>query len=195
MAGTLSDVDLMLKVRTGEREAFNELVQRFRRPLINFMYRFTSNAMISEDLAQEVFVRVYNSASSYEPKAGFSTWIYRIATNAALNYLRDEHSHLHTSIGDHSDEEESRSPMDPADPKPGIEERLIEKEWVTQIRSAVAMLPENQRLALILTKYQDLSLKETAEVLKCSEVAVKSLIFRAYSTLRERLLPLASVGS
>jgi RNA polymerase sigma-70 factor, ECF subfamily len=193
MAGTTSDVDLMLKVKTGDREAFSNLVRRYRRPLINFLYRFTSNPTASEDLAQEVFVKVFLSASRYEPKAGFSTWIYRIATNAALNYIRDERSLRHASIGQHNQELEPDCVVDPPDPKAGIEEQLIERERGRQIRNALTNLPENQRLALILTKYQELSLKETAAVLKCSEVAVKSLIFRAYSTLRERLSSLAPV--
>ncbi len=191
MAGHASDIEVMLKVKHGDREAFSVLVQRYRKPLMNFIYRFTANSGDSEDLAHEVFLKVFQSASKYEPKAGFSTWLYRIATNAALNHLRDHKPQLSCSPeeglegGDshcHNEIHEIR------DPRGLVEDELIEQERVDQIRKAVAGLPTNQRLALILTKYQELSLKETAEVLKCSEGAVKSLIFRAYGTLREKLI-------
>ena len=98
MAETTSDVELMLKVKRGDREAFGLLVHRYRKQLINFIYRFTTNPGESEDLAQEVFVRAYQAAPKYEPKAAFSTWLYRIATNVALNYLRDHKPQLSWSL-------------------------------------------------------------------------------------------------
>src|SRR5207249_2645524 len=164
------------------------LVQRYRKPLMNFIYRFTANSGESEDLAHDVFLKVFQSASKYEPTAGFSTWLYRIATNAALNHLRDHKPQLCCPLADHSDEGNGHYVSEIRYPRGLVENELIERERADQIRKAVAGLPENQRLALILTKYQELSLKETAEVLKCSEGAVKSLIFRAYSTLREKLI-------
>lgn len=187
MAGHASDVELMLKVKHGDREAFSVLVQRYRKPLMNFIYRFIANSGESEDLAHEVFLKVFQSAPRYEPKAGFSTWLYRIATNAALNHLRDHKPQLSCSLERGLEEGNRDCGNEIRDPRGLVEDKLIEQEQVRQIRKAVASLPENQRLALILTKYQELSLKETGEVLKCSEAAVKSLIFRAYSTLREKL--------
>jgi|SRR5437773_6182519 len=193
MAGHPSDVELMLKVKHGDREAFSVLVQRYRKPLINFIYRFTSNSGDSEDLAHEVFLKVFVSAPKYEPKAGVSTWLYRIATNAALNHLRDCKPQLSCSIEGGLEEGSGHYRGEIRDAQGLVEDELIEQERVDEIRKAVAGLPENQRLALILTKYQELSLKQTAEVLKCSEAAVKSLIFRAYSTLRAKLIAVVGV--
>ncbi|PYV44641.1 MAG: RNA polymerase subunit sigma-24 [Acidobacteria bacterium] len=188
MAGHAPDVELMLKVKHGDRDAFSVLVQRYRKPLMNFIYRFTANLAESEDLTHDVFLKVFQSAPKYEPKASLCTWLYRIATNAALNHLRDRIPQLSCSLEDDLEEGSNHTRNEIRDPRGLIEDELIEQERVDQIRKAVAGLPENQRLALILTKYQELSLKETAEVLKCSEAAVKSLIFRAYSTLREKLI-------
>jgi RNA polymerase sigma-70 factor, ECF subfamily len=187
MADPTSDVELMLRVKHGDREAFSLLVQRHRKPLINFIYRFTVDPGESEDLAHEVFIKVFRSASRYEPRAAFSTWLYRIATNLALNYLRDHRPQLATSL-DWGSEEEDRSRTELRDKMTLVEDQLLAQERVEQIRQALAALPENQRLAVVLTKYQELSLKEAAEVMKCSEAAVKSLIFRAYTTLRQKLI-------
>ena len=187
MAEPTSDVELMLREKHGDREAFSLLVQRHRKPLINFIYRFTVDPGESEDLAHEVFIKVFRSASRYEPRAAFSTWLYRIATNLALNYLRDHRPQLATSL-DWGSEEEDRSRTELRDKVTLVEDQLLAQERVEQIRQALAALPENQRLAVVLTKYQELSLKEAAEVMKCSEAAVKSLIFRAYTTLRQKLI-------
>ena len=189
MAETTSDVELMLKVKRGDREAFGLLVHRYRKPLINFIYRFTTNPGESEDLAQEVFVRAYQSAAKYEPKAAFSTWLYRIATNVALNYLRDHKPQLSRSLDSGLESEESAQWLELRDQRALADERLMEREKELQIRRALASLPENQRLAVVLTKYQELSLRDAGVILNCSETAVKSLIFRAYTTLREVLLP------
>ena len=198
----------MLKVKEGDREAFNQLVQRYSRPLVNFIYRFTANPAESEDLAQEVFLRVFQSAAKYQVKASFSTWIYRIATNVALKlgansvlfggydmetafkYLaKAGYDGIEISAIDEKSElnDNDDRPLEIQDSRALVDEQLVEKERARQIRTALSDLPENQRLAVVLTKYQELSIKEAAQVLKCSEQAVKSLIFRAYATLRERL--------
>jgi len=190
MAGDLSDVELMLKVKGGDREAFSVLVNRYRKPLIHFAYRFTADLGVSEDLTHEVFLKVFQAASRYEPTASFSTWLYRIATNAALNHRRDNKPQLTRSLDVRHGDEGSDFTCGVRDPRALAEEELIERERVAQIRQAVRALPENQRLAVVLTKYQDLSIKEAAEILKLSETSVKSLIFRAYSSLREQLIPL-----
>lgn len=192
MAETISDVDLMLKVKRGDREAFGLLVHRYRKPLINFIYRFTTNPGESEDLAQEVFVRAFQSAPKYEPKAAFSTWLYRIATNLALNYLRDHKPQLSRSLDSDLEGEEGAPRLEVRDKAALADERLLEREKVLQIRQALASLPENQRLAVVLTKYQELSLRDAGEILNCSETAVKSLLFRAYTTLRETLSPVVA---
>ena len=188
MAIQTSDAEIMLRVKKGDRDAFGLLVQRHRKPLINFIYRFTTNPGESEDLAQEVFIKVFQSASTYEVKAAFSTWLYRIATNSALNYIRDRKTGLTDSLVQEPDDSGKPFQFELPDGKSLLEDQLLEKEKINKIRAALLSLPENQRLAVILTKYQDLSLKETAAVLKCSETAVKSLIFRAYTTLRQKLV-------
>ena len=195
MAIQASDAELMLKVKKGDREAFSLLVQRHRKPLINFIYRFTANQGESEDLAQDVFMKVFQSASSYEAKAAFSTWLYRIATNSALNFIRDRKAQLTYSIDQEPDDSGKQLPSELPDGKSLAEDQLLEKEKMNKIREALISLPENQRLAVILTKYQDLSLREAAEVLKCSETAVKSLIFRAYTTLRQKLVEMVDARS
>ena len=124
MAETTSDVELMLKVKRGDREAFGFLVHRYRKPLINFIYRFTTNPGESEDLAQEVFVRAYQSAAKYEPKAAFSTWLYRIATNVALNYLRDHKPQLSRSLDSDLEGEEGAQRLELRDSRALADERL-----------------------------------------------------------------------
>jgi RNA polymerase sigma-70 factor, ECF subfamily len=193
MTGDLSDVELMLKVKGGDREAFSVLVHRYRKPLVNFIYRLTVDPGVSEDLAHEAFLKAFQAAPKYEPIASFSTWLYRIATNTALNYLRDHKPHLPSSIDNKHEDESIDFIFEVRDPRALVEEELIGQERIAQIRQALRSLPENQRLAVVLTKYQDLSIKEAAQVLKLSETAVKSLIFRAYSSLREQLIPLAEV--
>lgn len=190
MAGDASDVELMLRVKRGDREAFSVLVQRYRKPLINFIYRFTTDQGTSEDLTHEVFLKVFQAAPKYEPTAGFSTWLYRIATNAALNHIRDYKPQLSCSIDETHENEGNHFSFEVRDPRASADNELIERERVAQIRKALIGLPENQRLAVVLTKYQDLSIRERAQILKLSETAVKSLIFRAYSSLREQLIPL-----
>jgi len=192
MAETTSDVELMLKVKRGDREAFGLLVRRYRKPLINFIYRFTTNPGESEDLAHEVFIKAFQSAPKYEPKAAFSTWLYRIATNVALNYLRDHKPRLSRSLDSGLEGEEGAPRLEIRDTRALVDDQLMERERVLQIRQALASLPENQRLAVVLTKYQELSLKDAGEILNCSETAVKSLIFRAYTTLRETLSPMVA---
>jgi RNA polymerase sigma-70 factor (ECF subfamily) len=184
-----ADVELMLSVKRGDREAFRVLIGRHQKSLLNFIYRFTGNPGESEDLTQEVFLKMFQAAPRYEPQAGFTTWLYRIATNVTLNYLRDHKPHLQALLNQDL-EEHSGNYLEIQDPMPLIEERLLEEERIQKVQNAVAALPENQRLAVILTKYQNLSLKETAVVLKCSPEAVKSLIFRAYVQLRGKLAPM-----
>jgi RNA polymerase sigma-70 factor, ECF subfamily len=195
MAIQASDAEIMLRVKKGDREAFSLLVQRHRKPLINFIYRFTTNPGESEDLAQEVFIKVFQSASTYEAKAAFSTWLYRIATNSALNFVRDRKARLTYSLDQEPDDSGKQGQIELPDGKSLAEDQLLEMEKIEKIRGALASLPENQRLAVILTKYQELSLKETAAILKCSETAVKSLIFRAYTTLRQKLVEMVDARS
>lgn len=184
----LSDSEIMLRVKAGDDSAFDYLVQKFRRAMIGFMYRMARNQSVAEELAQEVFLRVYRSRESYAAEAKFSTWLYRIATNLALNHIRDtktERAEVSISL-DEPDEESGRS-VDVADNHCTIEEELVQRERLQKIRSHVEALPERQRLAVLMHKYQEMDYREISKVLKMSESATKSLLFRAYETLREKL--------
>ena len=183
-----TDADVMLRVKAGDEAAFDYLVQKYRRPMVNFMYRMAHNAASAEDLAQEVFLRVYRSRSSYEATAKFTTWLYRIATNLAVNHARDtRHEKPETMVSLDEPDEETGTSMDLPDRVPTVEEDLVRRERLMAIRQKVQDLPERQRLAVIMHKYQQMDYKQIAEVLKLSESATKSLLFRAYETLREQL--------
>jgi RNA polymerase sigma-70 factor (ECF subfamily) len=186
--GELTDADVMLRAKAGDEAAFDSLVQKYRRPMVSFMYRMAHNAAAAEDLAQEVFLRVYRSRQSYEATAKFTTWLYRIATNLAVNHARDtrrERPENMVSL-DEPDEESGRT-LDVADGTLSAEEMLVRQERLAAIRQRVQGLPERQRIAVVMHKYQQLDYQQIAEVLKLSESATKSLLFRAYETLREQL--------
>jgi RNA polymerase sigma-70 factor (ECF subfamily) len=175
-------------VKAGDDSAFDFLVQKFRRQLIGFMYRMTHNQPIAEELAQEVFLRVYRSRESYSAEAKFTTWMYRIATNLALNHLRDTKTER-TEVSVSLDEPDETTGRTPDVPGRGLtaEEDLLRRERLAAIRKQVEALPERQRMAVLMHKYQAMDYKEIARVLKLSESATKSLLFRAYETLRETL--------
>jgi len=184
----LSDAEVMLRVAQGDDAAFDYLVEKFRRPIISFMYRTTHNQATAEELAQEVFLRVYRSRESYEASAKFTTWLYRIATNLAVNNARDtKHERAENLVSLDEPDEESGSTMDVADIRPTVEQEILRNERMTAIRKVVEALPERQRMAVLMHKYQNMDYKEIAAVLKLSESATKSLLFRAYESLRESL--------
>jgi RNA polymerase sigma-70 factor, ECF subfamily len=186
--GGLTDAEMMLRVKAGDDSAFDYLVQKYRRAMINFMYRMAHNSAAAEDLAQEVFLRVYRSRGSYEPSAKFTTWLYRIATNLAVNHARDtRHERPETMVSLDEPDEETGTSMDLADSSLTVEEKLVRRERLMAIRKTVQKLPERQRIAVLMHKYQQMDYKQIAEVLNLSESATKSLLFRAYETLREQL--------
>jgi len=184
----LSDAQIMLRVKAGDDSAFEYLVQKYRRPMLSFMYRMAHNTAVAEDLAQEVFLRVYRSREKYEASAKFTTWLYRIATNLAVNHARDTRKERpEVTISLDEPDEETGTTMDVADGTLSAEENLVRRERMLAIRSKVEALPERQKMAVIMHKYQQMDYKQIADVLKLSESATKSLLFRAYETLREQL--------
>ncbi|HMD15325.1 MAG TPA: RNA polymerase sigma factor [Terriglobales bacterium] len=184
----VSDVDVMLRVKTGDESAFSYLVQKYRRPMVGFMYRLCHNPSTAEELAQEVFLRVYRSRTSYEPSAKFTTWLYRIATNLAVNHARDtRHERPENTVRLDEPDQETGTTPDLADDSLSAEDQILKRERLAAIRSKVNSLPERQRVAVIMHKYQQMDYREIAGVLKLSESATKSLLFRAYETLREQL--------
>jgi len=186
----------MLDVKAGDEASFELLLQRYRTPLVNFLFRMIRNREQAEDLAQEVFLRVYRAREDYVPSAKFTTWLFRIATNLALNSMRDtRYQKLEVSIDapvvvDLEDGDER--PLDVVEKHPNIEQHLVEDVRVKMIRHAINKLPEKQRAAVLLHKYQELDYTEIAKILSCSESALKSLLFRAYEALRVELAPLVA---
>ena len=187
---TRTDVQLMLDVKAGDDSSFNSLLQKYRSPLVNFLYRMVRDTATAEDLAQEVFLRVYRARKQYTPSAKFTTWLFRIATNLALNSVRDgRYQKLSISLDAAPDGEDS-VPLELPARELRIDQKMIERDRTELIRKAVWALPEKQRAAVLLHKYEEMDYAEIAKVLECSESALKSLLFRAYETLRVQLAPL-----
>lgn len=187
-ADPTSDAAIMLRVAAGDEAGFNFLVQKYHRPMINFLYRMVHSQAVAEELAQEVFLRVYRSRESYRAEAKFTTWLYRIATNLAVNHARDtKHERAAQNVYLDVPDEETGTTPEVADDRPTIEQTLLKDERMAAIRKHVMALPERQRTAVLMHKYQGLDYKQIGEVLKLSESATKSLLFRAYQTLREKL--------
>src|SRR5271156_5223875 len=179
-ADSFTDAEFMLRVKAGDQSAFDYLVQKYRRPLVSFMYRMARNSAAAEDLAQEVFLRVYRSRTTYVADAKFTTWLYRIATNLAVNHARDTRIERTTpTVNLDEPDPESGTTVDVADKTLSVEQRMVRAERMAAIRKHVMDLPERQRMAVYMHKYQELDYREIAGVLKLSESATKSLLFRA----------------
>ena len=183
-----SDAAVMLRVAAGDEESFNFLVQKHHRPMIHFLFRMVRNQAVAEELAQEVFLRVYRARDSYRAEARFTTWLYRIATNLAVNHARDtKHERAAQTVYLDAPDEESGTTPDVADGEPSVEQKLMRDERMAAIRTHVMALPERQRMAVLMHKYQGMDYRQIGDVLKLSESATKSLLFRAYQTLRDKL--------
>lgn len=183
------DAELMLRVKDGDSLSFALLLEKHRAPVIHFLYRMVQDRAVSEELAQEVFLRVYRSRASYEATAKFTTWLFRIATHLALNWLRDgRRERGQERLDEEGAEFRARQVRDG---EPSVEQRLVSGARLEEVRRAVAALPAKQRAAVLMHKYEELEYSQIARVLGCSESAVKSLLFRAYETLRARLAHLA----
>jgi RNA polymerase sigma-70 factor (ECF subfamily) len=189
------DAALMLRVKRGDRAAFAGLVDKYKQPVMNFIYRSLRDEIETEDLAQNVFLQVYKSRSRYQQTAKFSTWLFTIARNLCLNEIRRRSRHPAESIeeahAEHDDQPrqqyEDKSQIAPPD-------KLLHGELARKIEEALAELPENQRAAILLCRQDELSYEEIAEVLDCSLSATKSLIHRGRETLKEKLKPYLQTG-
>ncbi len=183
------DAELMLRVKDGDCACFALLLEKYRLPVIHFLYRMVQDHGISEELGQEVFLRVYRSRATYEPTAKFTTWLFRIATHLALNWLRDGKNEKGQ---ERLDDDTGASPSrDVPDRRPTVEHTLVRQARMDEVRRAVAALPDKQRAAVLMHKYEEMEYSQIAGVLNCSESAVKSLLFRAYESLRARLAHMA----
>ena len=187
-ADPASDAAIMLRAAAGDEAGFNYLVTKYHRPMIHFLFRMVRSQAVAEELAQEVFLRVYRSRESYRAEAKFTTWLYRIATNLAVNHARDtKHERAAQNVYLDAPDEETGTTPEVADETPSVEQRLLRDERMAAIRKHVMELPERQRMAVLMHKYQGLDYRQIGEVLKLSESATKSLLFRAYQTLRDKL--------
>jgi RNA polymerase sigma-70 factor (ECF subfamily) len=180
------DNELMKRVAKGDDDAFRTLFERHYRLAYSVIYRQLGVASEAEDLVQEAFLRVYRAAPKYEPTAKFSTWLYTVVTNLCLNYKRDKaRDRLRLVSGG---DDEGGNPLEQlAQDDTPEHDALDQDERTRKVREAIAELPENQRLALILSRYEDKSYEEVAEILKTTVAAVKSLTSRARETLRDKL--------
>lgn len=197
MAGDLDpDAALMLRVKQGDMGAFEELVERYKQPVTNLIYRTLQDSTEAEDLAQNVFVQVFKSAHRYRVTARFSTWLYTIARNLCLNEIRRRSRHPAESLDqEHRDDESQPARQFEDKQNASAPDRLLHGELVSKVDEALAELPENQRTALLLCREEELSYEEIARVIGCSLSATKSLIHRARETLKQKLKPYLRSGT
>lgn len=193
MAGAVAaldyDAELMLRVKDGDGASFGVLLEKHRASVVHFLFRMVQNGPVAEELAQEVFLRVYRSRATYEPTAKFTTWLFRIATHLALNALRD---HKNERLQERLDDDSSELPVrQVSDSRPTVEQHMVYEAKLAEVRQAIAALPDKQRAAVLMHKYEEMEYSQIAKVLNCSESAVKSLLFRAYEALRARLAHMA----
>jgi RNA polymerase sigma-70 factor (ECF subfamily) len=177
----------MLKFKEGDESAFEELVERNIGKVHGLVYRFLGEASAIEDITQDVFLRVYRNAGRYEPTAKFSTWLYRIVANLCFNVIRSRKKKRRISLETIGDDEKRMDLPDNRQAPP--EKQLDSSVLARKVNDALESLPENQRLAIILNKYEDKNYKEIAGILDISTLAVKSLLSRARQNLRQMLSP------
>ena len=179
----------MLRVKEGDGASFGVLLDKHRLSVVHFLFRMVQNHAVAEELAQEVFLRVYRSRGTYEPTAKFTTWLFRIATHLALNSLRDGKNERSQEKLD--DDTRDMPVRQVADMRPSVEQSMVYQAKLDEIRRAISALPDKQRAAVLMHKYEEMEYSQIARALSCSESAVKSLLFRAYETLRARLAHMA----
>ncbi|MCE5300290.1 MAG: RNA polymerase sigma factor [Spirochaetia bacterium] len=183
------DIKLMMELKAGNREAFNTIVEKHSKRIINYLYRFTGSYEDSQDLSQEVFIKVHNAAKCYIPAAKFTTWIYRIASNTAIDSMRKRKaSGSPGSLNEHMEKYGDDTGHQAADDrKQPVDRELVRGERDDNIRQALLSLPQNQRAAIILKIYEDKSYAEIASIIGVSVPSVESLIHRARQALKTKL--------
>jgi RNA polymerase sigma-70 factor (ECF subfamily) len=179
------DAALMVNVCGGDEPSFETLLERHRNQVVNRLYRLVHNRAIAEELAQDVFLRVYRFRDRYQPDAKFTTWLFRITTNVALNWRRDTrretaHLRLDAALRD-------MRRIQVPDHTLRVDQQLLAEYYAKEIRDAIESLPGKQVAAVVMHKYEGMDYAAIADELDCSIPALKSLLFRAYETLRRRL--------
>ncbi|MCS6778022.1 MAG: sigma-70 family RNA polymerase sigma factor [Chloroherpetonaceae bacterium] len=185
-----ADSALVLRAQANDRAAFNEIVLRYKGRIFNYIYRTIRHAADAEDLTQETFVRAYQSIRSFQVRASLNTWLFRIATNLCIDYVRKQKTHVPAeSLSCAADESEQDAQRDIPDAALDPQRLLIDKELTHRVEAALEQLPEKLRTALLLYDVEGLSYEEIAAVLECPLGTVKSRIFHARAALRDRLAP------
>lgn len=182
------DLAWMARIRLGDTEALRELIEAHQQRIIGTVAKMLGDESDAEDIAQQVFIRVWKSAARYEPTAKFTTWLYKITRNLVFNELRRRKRHSAVSLDRPLNGDEDDRPRQAADP--GVKSpdtALLDDEMQAAIQRAIDELPETQRMAIVLRRYDDVSYEEIGEILELSVPAVKSVIFRARTELREKL--------
>lgn len=189
------DAELMFRVKRGDLAAFEALVDKYKQPVTNLMARTLGDPTEAEDLAQNVFVQVFRAASRYQPSAKFSTWLFTIARNLCWNELRRRSRHPTVPLEQHPEDHEELGEKQYEDPRITLPpDLLLRRELENKVRQALAELPENQRLAILLFQEEELAYEDIAKILDCSLSATKSMIHRGRETLKKRLKPYLRSG-
>src|SRR5687768_10977264 len=190
------DAELMLRVKKGDAQAFEELVDKYKQPILNFVYRTLRDSPDMEDIAQNVFIQVFKSADRYRVEAKFSTWLYTIARNLCLNEIRRRSRHPAESLDAAENPEDDFAGRQFEDRKNiSAPDLLLRDELTHKVEEALGSLPENQRTAILLFKEKDMSYDEISKILECSLSATKSLIHRGRETLKQKLKPYLKTGN
>lgn len=177
-----SDAELIVKAIGGREEGFEELVRRYQRPIVGYIYRMLNDYDASLDVSQEVFIKVYKSLDKYSCEYKFSTWLYRIAHNATIDHIRRNSQNLQSL---ETESEEGAYQMQLESPLPTPEQNQERREWKSEIESVVKCLPSAYRELILLRHTQELSYDEIAEVTNLPLGTVKNRLFRAREMMRE----------
>jgi RNA polymerase sigma-70 factor (ECF subfamily) len=189
------DAALMLRVKQGDSAAFEELVEKYKQPVMNFVYRTLPDATEAEDLAQHVFLQVFKSAHRYEAAARFTTWLFTIARNLCLNEIRRRYRHPAESLDETYADDDERPMRQAVETKTfSAPESMLHAELEDKIEEALAALPEKQRTAILMCRGDEFSYEDIARVLECSVSATKSLIHRGREVLKQKLKPYLKTG-
>lgn len=178
------DVAWMQQVATGDLRAFENLIEAHQTRVIGTVAKMLGDQTDAEDIAQQVFLRIWKSAARYQPTAKFTTWLFKITRNLVFNEIRRRKRHPVTPL-EHEETEHHFQAADSGGKAPDA--ALLEEELQEALRAAIDALPETQRMAIVLRRYEEMPYEEIAEVLDLSVAAVKSVLFRARADLREKL--------
>ncbi|MBC7978974.1 MAG: sigma-70 family RNA polymerase sigma factor [Armatimonadetes bacterium] len=181
---TVLDHTLMVHIASGDHQAFRQLVERHQNAIVGTVTKMLGSSNDSEDIAQQVFIRVWKHAKRYKPDNKFTTYLYTITRNLVFNETRRRSRKKTVSTDQREDEQHLQHPADPARQP---DSTLLNRELQQAVDQAIQSLPENQRLAVVLRRYEQLPYEDIARILNTSVPSIKSLLFRARTTLREAL--------